>query len=212
MPFDIFAVEGTFQDTSFPSLNLEAWDVSSVMNMEKTFYDFTGDLQVSSWNTGKVTTFRSTFESFRFYSSVLGMYTIPVLSDWDTSNAVTMEAMFKYVYDFGNETDFSQWQVGKVQSFKEMFYYGLDLGSKLSQDLSSWDVCKYYFSAMVRSCTHILVDSSSHYVSYFQPIQKIFKKCSTSAENSLRISLNGKQARQRICKACLMALINSIRI
>ena len=212
MPFDIFAVEGTFQDTNFPSLNLEAWDVSSVQTMEKTFFDFNGDVQVSSWNTGNVTNFRSTFEEFRFYSSVLGMYTIPILSDWDTSKAETMEAMFKYTYDFGNETDFSQWQTGKVKSFAEMFYYGLELGLKLPQDLSSWDVCKYYLSSMVRSCTYIPVDSSSHCVSYFQPMQKLLKTCSTSVKSSIRICQNGKQARPRTCVACLMTLKNSIRI
>ena len=124
MPFDIFAVEGTFQDTNFASLNLEAWDVSSVQTMEKTFYDFTGDVRVSSWNTGSVANFRSTFQEFSFYNSVLGMYTIPNLSDWNTSNAETMEAMFSEVYDFGNGTDFSQWSTGKVKIFKKMFYYG----------------------------------------------------------------------------------------
>jgi hypothetical protein len=54
------------------------------------------------------------------------------ISEWDVSNAESMEGLFEYS-DF--EGDISEWDVSKVKNMAMMFY-----GAAFDGDLSRWDV------------------------------------------------------------------------
>ena len=56
------------------------------------------------------------------------------VSEWDVSNAVNMEGMFKNCKDFN--ADLSKWDVSNVQNTNRMFY---NCG-KFDSDLSNWNI------------------------------------------------------------------------
>ncbi|MDA9182599.1 BspA family leucine-rich repeat surface protein, partial [Saprospiraceae bacterium] len=107
------------------------WDVSSVTDMDSTFFDrpdFNGD--ISSWNVSNVTNMERMFEDNLEFNQDIG--------DWDVSNVTNMQ------YMFGNATpddssfnqDIGNWDVSNVTDMSYMFYGA----NSFNQDIGGWNV------------------------------------------------------------------------
>jgi surface protein len=120
------------------ALALKNWDTSNVEDMR---FLFAGDVSleyvdVSNWNTSKVTTMSSMFQVGEKHAGNGQLREILGLGDLDVSNVTDMTCMF---YGAGNMTyyDVARWDVSKVESMNHMFCDNYELKSL---DLSAWDV------------------------------------------------------------------------
>lgn len=108
------------------------FDTSNVTNMSQAFWACAvEDLDLSSWNTSKVTDFYGMFylpQAF-WHHSFKGDWkphkTIDV-SSFDTSSATTFQEMF-YYNEYVEELDLSNWDTSKVTNMEKMFEYCLSL-------------------------------------------------------------------------------------
>jgi len=92
------------------------------------------------WMTEDVTDMSFLFYKFPFDIDI---------SNWDTSNVVSMKEMFAYDYIFNQ--DLSSWTTSKVTDMSAMFYFS----SKFNQDLNSWNVAK------VKNMLNMFIGASS---------------------------------------------------
>ena len=132
--YSIFAKAKKLTDASA----LRNWDTSNVTNMQ---YMFSGAsslirIDVSKWNTGKVTTMSGMFQVGDNWKGNGQLIEIVGLGNLDVSNVTDMTCMF---YGAGKMTqyDISGWNVSKVESMNHMF---CDNASLRALDLSKWDV------------------------------------------------------------------------
>ena len=126
-------------DKSLPdALALRNWDTSNVVDMDCMFSGATSlmCIDVSDWNTGKVTTMAAMFEVGDDYMGNGQLWEILGLEKLDVSNVTDMTCMF---YGAGKMTqyDIADWDVSNVISMNHMF---CDNFSLRSLDLSRWDV------------------------------------------------------------------------
>lgn len=148
-------MSGLFSSTeAFEGRGLEFWDVSKVQNMAVVFSGARGfNADLSRWNTSSATTMSGMFGNalafdgrgveqfdvskvtnlaFMFNQSPLFEAD---LSNWNTSNAVTMEQFCTSCARFSGK-GLEKWQVSRVQNFKSMF----QSTEAFNADLSQWDV------------------------------------------------------------------------
>lgn len=117
---------------------LRNWDVSGVTDMSFMFSraESLMFIDVSGWNTGKVTTMCCMFQVGNSWEGNGQLVEILGLGGLDVSNVRDMTCMF---YGAGQMTyyDIGNWNVSKVESMNHMFGDNFKLRSL---DLSAWDV------------------------------------------------------------------------
>ena len=118
--------------------NLSRWDTSSCTNMYAMFRDCLslGSLDLSGWNTSKVTTFTGMFATSG--NQYMKLRTVGDLSGWNTSNVTDMDAMFQDCEYLESIGDISGWNTSKVTSMRWLFNRCVRLNG--IGDLSRWDV------------------------------------------------------------------------
>ena len=127
------------------------------MNYMFAYCDKLTSLDVSNFNTGKVTGFDRTFSGcqvltsldvsnfdtskattmFNMFSKCYKLTSLDV-SNFDTSNVTNMSQMFQYCQSL-TSLDVSNWNTGKVTSMSLMFHYCTNL---TSLDVSNWNTGK----------------------------------------------------------------------
>lgn len=111
---------------------LSTWDTSNVTNMQAMFQNclaLSNFNDVENWDVSKVTDF-----SFMFNISNLKSIN---LSNWNTSNATTMGAMFQGCANLESINFIKDWDISKVT---DISYFGNGLNKiKEPLDLSNWD-------------------------------------------------------------------------
>ena len=128
--WDVSSVTNTyrmFYNAGFFDQDIGHWNVSNVTNMEGMFsgvFLFNHDL--SGWDVSNVTNFGSMFESAAAFNQDI--------SGWDVSSATTMLSMFFDANGFNQ--DISNWDVSNVTNMSGMFCDAVDF----NQDLSGWCV------------------------------------------------------------------------
>ncbi|MBY5970950.1 BspA family leucine-rich repeat surface protein [Ferrimonas balearica] len=108
------------------NMDLSHWDTSRVTNMVRTFEfaEFNGD--ISGWDVSNVTTMAYMFNfNDNFNQDISG---------WDVSNVTNMRSMFSNTSAFNQ--DIGTWNVANVTDMDFMFYQA----TAFDQDLSGWDV------------------------------------------------------------------------
>lgn len=144
-------IEQMFNGATSFAYSLDDWDVSGVTNMIGVFANTTYNQDITSWDTGVVTSMASMF----FANSAFNQD----ISGWDTSAVESMLSMFYQASAFNQ--DISGWDVSSCALFTTMFYqatsFNQDIGgwtttaltstngmfnsaTSFDQDLGSWDV------------------------------------------------------------------------
>ncbi|WP_285013739.1 MucBP domain-containing protein, partial [Lactococcus garvieae] len=95
-------------------IDADNFDFSQVTNMDYLFTTCTSlyEVDMSTWNTSKVTTMRSLFHSTKFESLDL--------KNWNTSNVTIMSSLFRNAQSL-NQIDISTWDMSKVTNRSNMF-------------------------------------------------------------------------------------------
>jgi surface protein len=113
------------------------WDVSLVTDMsgytEISSYKGFGDkstfnADISRWNTGKVTSMRSTFNRASAFNQDIG--------SWNTAQVTTMQGMFHVASVFNQ--DIGDWNTAQVTRMTYMFH----TASAFNQDIGSWNTAQ----------------------------------------------------------------------
>lgn len=130
---------------------LNTWDTSNATSMISVFFSAsTFNQPLNNWNTSKVTDMGSMFRDALIFNQNIGSWDVSnvlsfnamffmsfrtgsfnnggsnLISNWNTSNAVTMSFMFSGQPNFNQEI--GKWDVGKVRLFDSLFnnnYTGL---------------------------------------------------------------------------------------
>ena len=140
-----------FRDYNGTELDVSNWDTSKVTDMDSMFYSCYSliSLDVSNFNTSKVADMSYMFN---------GCYSLTQLdvSNFDTSNVTSFQAMFSNCESL-TELDLSNFNNSKVTTMTMMFYYCKSL---MSLNLSTWDVSKvnasYMISNIFKGCTALV--------------------------------------------------------
>ena len=120
----------TFSYSNLGSINVSNWDTSKVTTMINTFSYCRNisKLDISKWNTSNVTNMRGMF----YYCNSLKSLDI---SKWDTSKVVDMSGMFQECSQIETPLYVSKWNTSNVTTMKSMFEYC----SSPSLDISKWN-------------------------------------------------------------------------
>ena len=120
----------TFSYSNLGSINVSNWDTSKVTTMINTFSYCRNisKLDISKWNTSNITNMRGMF----YYCNSLKSLDI---SKWDTSKVVDMSGMFQECTQIEAPLDVSKWNTSNVTTMKSMFEYC----SSPSLDVSKWN-------------------------------------------------------------------------
>ena len=120
----------TFSYSNLGSINVSNWDTSKVTTMINTFSYCRNisKLDISKWNTSNVTNMRGMF----YYCNSLKSLDI---SKWDTSKVLDMSGMFQECTQIEAPLDVSKWNTSNVTTMKSMFEYC----SSPSLDVSKWN-------------------------------------------------------------------------
>jgi len=106
-------MDSAFQQATNFNHDLSAWDTSRVRNMAYMFqWAMVFNQDLSSWNTEKVENMAYMFQGAMVFNQDL--------SSWNTENVKNMAFMFYQASAFNS--DISGWSVDKVTSFQFMFY------------------------------------------------------------------------------------------
>ncbi len=157
-PDSSFAFSGSDKASQFLSVTeingIELLDTSKVTTMKRLFAycDSLKILDVSNFDTSKVTDMQFAFGSGGLSSTNMALTNIKGIENLDTSNVTTMFAMFQECSSL-KELDVSKWDTGKVTDMGFMFYKVNNLTSR-TVDVSNWDVSK------VTSFDHMFAHSS----------------------------------------------------
>ena len=140
---------------------------SNVTDLNSLFYGnnpFPIDppLNISQWDVSRVTNFAQLFA----YKNISGD-----LSQWDTSAAIYMNAMFWNAPSFNG--DISNWNVSNVTNFSQMFWGA----SSFNNDLSRWNTSSAQnMGEMFREATNFNSDLSQWNVSGVSSMEFMFYK------------------------------------
>jgi surface protein len=127
--------------------NLNFIDTSAITDMSHLFDSSQGSsrlIDISKWNTSRVTSFRGMFRYADFTGDI---------SQWDTSQALDMSCMFYGSYFNG---DISKWDTSNVENTTQMFAY-----STFDGDISAWDVSHIKQAHMMFYHSHFSGDLSA---------------------------------------------------
>jgi surface protein len=135
-------------------ITYSAWDVVNVINMSNMFnggsmingsFNNGGSDSIKNWNTSKVTTMQTMFQSQPNFNQDIGTKLVTIsgitYSAWSTSNVTSMSFMFNnnlnVVGNFNNggSDSIKNWDTSKVTTMQTMFYgcnnFNQDIGTKL---------------------------------------------------------------------------------
>ncbi|MDD6356644.1 MAG: BspA family leucine-rich repeat surface protein, partial [Bacteroidales bacterium] len=119
--------------STLSSLDVSNWNTGKVTSMANMFQNCNAltTLNVSNFNTENVTNLSSMFNGCKVLTTLN-------VSNWDTGKATTMGQMFQYCNGLTN-LDVSNWNTANVTNMNNMFNgcIGLD-----SLDVSNWDTGK----------------------------------------------------------------------
>jgi len=158
---NVTSMSSMFEGATVFNQDIGDWNVANVTNMNSMFYYATSFNQdLSSWNVGNVTNMAGMFGNAHNFNNgdsgndsshplTWGSYTSNVtdmglmfgwdyafnqdISDWDTSNVISMRYMF-YSTVFNQNID--NWNVSKVTDMTDMF----SADDVFNQPLDSWNV------------------------------------------------------------------------
>lgn len=118
------------QASALEDIDVSTWDTSKVTDMSALFGLCTSltSLDVSEWDTSNVTNMSDLFAKTTSLSAL-------DVSKWDTSNVTNMNATF-YVTSSLTSLDVSKWDTSKVTNMDNMF---MMTSSLTTLDVSSWD-------------------------------------------------------------------------
>ena len=153
-----------FRDcSSLTTLDVSDWDTSKVTNMQSMFSSCSSltTLDVSDWDTSKVTNMQSMF------SSCSKLTTLDV-SDWDTSSVTNMNYMFDGCSSL-TTLDVSKWDTSKVTNMQSTL------------DVSKWNTSSVTnMNYMFRDCSSLTtLDVSKWDTSKVTNMQSMFEGCSS---------------------------------
>jgi len=119
-----YAFRGCSSLTTVPSMN--EWDISSITNMSRMFYDASSFNQdISTWDTSNVTTMSYMFFNASSFNQNIG--------NWDVSSVTSMYSMFAFATAFNQEI--GSWNTSNVNTMFYMFYNA----SSFNQNIGNWD-------------------------------------------------------------------------
>lgn len=125
---NIMVMSSMFESSAI-NQDLETWDTSRVVTMQKMFAgaeQFNG--KIDTWDVSNVVFFHDMF----FYATTFDQ----CLNAWDTRSAQSMSLMFSSATSFNNQGNPLQWDTSSVQNMWGMFHNA----QRFDQDISSWDV------------------------------------------------------------------------
>lgn len=130
-PINMSTCYGMFDGCELQSLDLEDWDMSSVVNIEKMFKDCRNleNLRISTWDTSKITFMNSMFVNCISLTEL-------DIHNWNASSLFSTRAMFQNCKSL-IEMNLGEWSTPKLEDMSEMFR---DCVSLQSIDLGGWDV------------------------------------------------------------------------
>ena len=170
---------------------IEDWDVSRCTSLNGVFSNIyemfspwdLGDIDISKWDTSRVTTMEEAF----FYSQTFNSD----ISKWNVSCVQSLVGTFRLAPKFN--ADLSKWQISSVTSLEKTFDFALEFNGDLSKwqtsrvnnligtfqrtpkfngDVSKWDVSHVEF--MDSSTFQFFFSFSTTFFPYFLPFpQKI---------------------------------------
>ncbi|CAL2078467.1 conserved protein of unknown function precursor containing a type A C-terminal secretion signal [Tenacibaculum sp. 190524A02b] len=135
--------------------DFSSWDTSNVTNMSWMFYLSRFNGNISTWNVGKVTSFKSMFRSASRFNQDISQWNIgefvtgfidmsemfksaskfnQSLNTWDVSKVDRTHFMFQNAFKYNQPMD--NWNVASVKFMNGMF----DGARDFNQELSSWDI------------------------------------------------------------------------
>jgi len=106
----------------------DSLDLTGTTNLYRMFGYSSFNGNVTGWDTSKVTSMNSMFNSASAFNQDL--------NDWDTSNVLYMQNMFKDASAFNG--NISSWNTSKVTTIDSMFLDALSF----NQSLNDWDTSK----------------------------------------------------------------------
>ncbi|WP_086244977.1 DarT ssDNA thymidine ADP-ribosyltransferase family protein, partial [Campylobacter devanensis] len=116
---------------------IESWDVSSVVNMSRMFYEAKNFNQpLNNWDVSSVTNMREMFKGCENFNQPLNSWDVSSVTNMSGmfGSVVNMNDMFKGCENFNQPLD--NWDVSSVTDMSEMFR---DC-KNFNQPLNSWDV------------------------------------------------------------------------
>ncbi len=157
---------------NLPTLDLSGWDTSKVTSMSQTFDLCTAMTEIKGLETFDV----SKVKSFRFTLNAA----LPSLdiSTWDTSSATTMEGIFT-LPNVKEIKGLETLVVSNVTNFSNMFS---DCAALESVDLSAWDFsAATAISNMFSGCTNLSEIKGLENMSEISPanLSSVFTKCTS---------------------------------
>ena len=165
------------------ALDASKFDTQNVKQMNGVFGDGTNgcqmltSLDLSSWNTSKVTTMKDMF------GACLRLKSLEV-SNFDTQNVTDMEGMFRNCQSLIS-LDLSKWNTSKVTTMNNMFginsFRYVGCSSLKTLNLSGWDTSNVTdMSGMFRNCESLEVLDVSHFnTSKVTKMNDMFNGCSS---------------------------------
>lgn len=131
-------------------------------------------VNVTGWNTSKVTSMASMFQNFRFSSNpekmVIGM------ENWNTSSLKNLSSTF-YQHTL-NRIDISGWDVSNVTSMYFAFYAGYDVHELILPANSKTTKCTDFFACFeFTNALNEITNFESIDVSNATRLTRFFKKC-----------------------------------
>ena len=167
---------------------IKAKDATLHKIVHKEIEDKGLDCNLNHIDVSKCTNFNSLFEGTHGFNGIV--------SEWDVSNAVSMEKMFAST-DF--QGDLSEWNVEKVENMENMFagceHFNSDISGwktkmltkarnmfdscfEFDQDLSKWDVSKITFTAcMFKNCYKFNHNVGNFNFYSADELSAVFKNC-----------------------------------
>ena len=97
--------------------------------------------------------------SYMFCNCFL-LYSLPDISEWDTSNIVNMSCMFANCNNLSFLSDISKWNTSNVKYMNEMFFQCFSLTSNI--DISNWDISNVInMDSINEGCKKIFINDKS---------------------------------------------------
>ncbi len=178
---------------------VEKLNTNNVENMSSMFANVakrvkTFELDLSGWNTSKVTNMQRMFAAAGRNATE---WTLGDLSGWDTSSVVDMSDMF---YEAGYrlerfDMNLSNWNVSKVENMSDMFSNAGYSADTFSLNLAGWNTGNVtnmlrMFSGLGQSATTFNLDVSGWNTGNVTNMGSMFDSAGRSA-NSFELDLSG---------------------
>lgn len=127
---NVITMQNMFASSDLTYLDLSSWDTGKVTNMAGIFigaYELES-IDFANWNTENVTTMKGLFSTAHKLKYV-------DLSGWDTRNVTDMSVMFNDAWGLTN-VEFGDWETDSVTDMQRMFFGARSL---TSLDTSKWN-------------------------------------------------------------------------